>query len=216
MRFYLVFKGRLPSSGNSRGKPDIVRNIRDQFHPQLELLWKTSPALHRLRRTAWVAENPAQFVGAVMESPLGPERDIDQYPPGAGWVDLCAPIKKGQKTYIPLVRQSLDLNCHLDILFLRQEDPGALVLQGGDIDGRIKTLFDAFRIPDEDVEQRYPQARDKTFCLLENDTLISGFGVSTGRLLMPETEYPNECHLIIEVTVRVLKLGSWNACLTGD
>ena len=215
MQFYLVFRGRLPSTGNTSKKPDIVRDIRDQFHPQLELLWKTSAALQRLKRTAWVAENPATRM-ATVDSPLGPEWDVDKYPPKEGYVDLCAPIVKGKKSYIPLVRKSLDLNCHLQILFLRQEDPGALVLQGGDLDGRIKTLFDALRAPDEDVELLHPQAQVKTFCLMENDTLISGFEVSTGRLLMPETEFPNEAHLIVEVTIRVLKLGSWNVCLAGD
>jgi hypothetical protein len=213
MRFYLVYSGPLSGSGN-KPKPDEVRTIRDQFHPQIELLWKTHPALKRLRWTARVAEDPAQFMGCV-ESPF--EYDGEPtHPPQKGFIDLSAPISEGGKTYIPLVRKSLDLNCHLDILFLRQEDPGSLVLQGGDVDNRIKTLFDALRKPDTDVVQKYPQAQDPLYCLMESDTLISGFEVSTGRLLMPQTLKPNEVHLVIKVTVRVLKLGSWNVCLMGD
>lgn len=131
-------------------------------------------------------------------------------------MDLCEPITNGEKTYIPLVRESLDLNCSIDILFLRQEDPGSLVLQGGDLDGRIKTLFDALRVPEEQVELKYPQAQSRTYCLLESDTLISGFDVSSGRLLMPQTTHANEVHLVIKVTVKVLRLGAWNACLMGD
>ena len=57
---------------------------------------------------------------------------------------------------------------------------------------------------------------DQTYCLLESDKLISGFQVKTGRLLMPETIKPNEVHLVIEVTVRVLQVGTWNVCLMGD
>jgi hypothetical protein len=49
--------------------------------------------------------------------------------------------------YIPLIRKSLHLACALDIQFLRHEEPGLLVLQGGDLDGRLKTLFDAMRMP---------------------------------------------------------------------
>lgn len=91
-----------------------------------------------------------------------------------------------------------------------------MVLQGGDVDNRIKTLFDALRMPDADVADNYPQSFDPLYCLLESDTLISGFDVDTGRLLMPQTVRANEVHLVIEVTVRVLKLGSWNVCLMGD
>jgi hypothetical protein len=40
------------------------------------------------------------------------------------------------------VRNSFALHCGLKVLFLRKEPPGK-VYQGGDIDGRIKTLLDA-------------------------------------------------------------------------
>jgi hypothetical protein len=90
------------------------------------------------------------------------------------------------------------------------------VLQGGDVDNRIKTLFDALRIPTLDEQKKNAPKEDPTYCLLESDTLISGFHVDTGRLLMPETIKPNEVHLVIEVAVRVLNLGTWNVCLMGD
>lgn len=216
MRFYLVYRGRLPASGNNRTKPDDVRRIRDQFHPQMKLLWKSNSTLQRLRRTAWVPRNPANFLGAV-ESPLGPEWDVDQYPRDEkDWCNLCKPITKGEKVYVPLVRESLHLSCQLNILFLRQEDPGALVLQGGDLDGRLKTLFDALRMPEAQVERKYPQTENPLYCLLESDTLISGFEVSTGRLLTAVTDHPSEVHLVIEASIKVLKPGPWNVCLMGD
>lgn len=216
MRFYLVYRGRLPASGNGRTKPDDVRRIRDEFHPQMKLLWESSAALKRLRRTAWVSRDPANLL-SVVDSPLGLEWDVDQYPRDENeWANLCKPIEQVGKAYIPLVRESLHLNCQLNILFLRQEDPGSLVLQGGDLDGRIKTLFDALRMPEAQVERQYPQAENPLYCLLESDTLISGFEVSTGRLLVPKTKYPNEAHLVIEVIIKVLMPGPWNACLMGD
>ena len=212
MNFYLVYDGPLSGSGNG-GKPDEVRKIRDTFHGQLKLLWDTHKALLRLRSTARVAKEPRNYFG-ILTSPFETDDWRDQ-PLQEGFVDLCEPIKKG-KSYIPLIRRSLDLSCHLEIFFLRQEDPGSLVLQGGDIDNRIKTLFDALRMPDPDVEARHPQGDDPFYCLLESDTLISGFDVETGRLLFPESTAPNLVHLVIKVTVRVLKLGEWNICLMGD
>lgn len=218
MHFHLVYSGPLPASGNSP-KPADVCVIRDAFHPQLKLLWETHTALKRLR---WTARVPKQ-AGAYFTSGDSPFYESDDEPPpfvavrpgSPEMADLCEPISKGGKTYHPLVRRSLDLNCSVNIHFLRQEDPGSLVLQGGDLDGRIKTLFDALRVPDADVEAKYPQAQDSTYCLLESDTLISGFEVASGRLLTPKTTHPHEVHLLIEVTIRVLRLGPWNVCLAG-
>ena len=51
-------------------------------------------------------------------------------------------------SFKPLVRRSLSLACALDILFLRHEERYNLMRQGGDLDGRIKTLFDALKMPD--------------------------------------------------------------------
>lgn len=212
MRFSLVFNGRLSGTGN-KPKPDQVRDIRDVFHEQLKYLWETHSALKRLRQSAIV--NKAGRDLAVTEGPFDIPRDLDRFPPRDHETDLCEPIFQGDFSYIPLVRKSLDLNCRLDIHFLRQEDPGSLVLQGGDLDNRIKMLFDALRKPDPDVQHKHPQKHKKLYCLLESDTLISGFSVSTDRLLFPRTAYPNEVHLLIEVTVSVLKVGGWNVCLLG-
>ena len=179
MRFRLVYRGPLPSSGNSSKKPDDVRRIRDQFHPQLEMLWKTHRALRELRQSARIP-GPDMQTFMVADSPFLPEFDPST-PLPEGYVDLNSPIVENGKSYIPLVRKSLDLMCSLEVLFLRQEEPGSLVLQGGDLDGRIKTLFDALRVPTVEVAAKYPQAQDVTYCLMENDTLVSAFEVDSDR-----------------------------------
>ncbi|MCA1626043.1 MAG: hypothetical protein LC768_07980 [Acidobacteria bacterium] len=51
--------------------------------------------------------------------------------------------------FVPLVSRDNFMICGLDILFLRRENPGDLILRGGDIDNRIKTLLDALRMPDD-------------------------------------------------------------------
>jgi hypothetical protein len=212
MRFHLIYSGQLASSGN-KAKPGGARSIRDALHPQIKHLWDTHAALKQLRQSAVVLKNPGAYIGVGPDSPLMPMRDLGLYPARDDEVDLCEPLKRGAKTYIPLVRRSLDLNCEIHVLFLRNGDPGALVLPGGEIDNRIKTLVDALRIPDADVEAQYPQAQDPTYCLMENDTLVSDLSISTDRLLTAKTEHDNEVHLVIEVIVRVLRVGSWNIAL---
>jgi hypothetical protein len=213
MRFRLVFQGPLPGSGNS-SKPADVRDIRDKFHPQLKFLWESHTALKRLKQNSIVSTHPGRDL-ALSDSPYQEPRDLNRFPMRDYETDLCSPIRENEKSYIPLVRKSLSLNCHLNILFLRKEDPGALVLQGGDIDNRLKTLFDALRKPEMEVAVNYPQQNDPLYCLLESDTLISGFDVDTDRLLVPETGRNNEVHLIIEVVIRVLDIGPWNMSLVG-
>jgi hypothetical protein len=214
MRFRLVYNGPLPATGNSSKKPDDVAKIRDSFHPQLKFLWESHAALVRLKQNSIVSTALGRDLN-LTDSPFHAARDLVKFPMRSHETDLCAPIQTNGKAYIPLVRRSLSLNCHLNILFLRQEDPGAFVLQGGDIDNRIKTLFDALRKPEPDVVVRNPQQYDPLYCLLESDTLISGFGVDTDRLLFPQTEKESEAHLVIEVVVRVLSIGPWNMSLLG-
>ena len=61
----------------------------------------------------------------------------------------------------------------------------------------------------------HPQAQNPTCCLLESDTLIAGVNVQTGRLLMPQTSHAHEVHLVVAVTIKVLRAGPWNTCLLG-
>jgi len=214
MRFHLVYSGRLSASGNN-AKPAAVASIRDTFHAQLEELWRVHRVLKRLRSTAIVPRK--EFEGlAVAETPFQVERDVEAYPAREDEVDLTAPIVDGGKSYVPLVRKSLDLNCSLSIQFLRQEDPGELVLQGGDLDNRLKTLFDALAIPKREFRHEYPQQHDKTYCLLESDSLIANFDVSTGRLLFPQSTHPHEVHIVIEAHIHLLRVGPWNLPLLGD
>lgn len=49
--------------------------------------------------------------------------------------------------WLPLVREELGIAAALDILFLRRDAPGKIIGGGGDIDNRLKVLFDALRKP---------------------------------------------------------------------
>src|SRR2546428_2812835 len=44
--------------------------------------------------------------------------------------------------FLPLVSDWFMAACALDILFLRRDGPGSLIKSGGDIDNRLKVLFD--------------------------------------------------------------------------
>jgi hypothetical protein len=109
--------------------------------------------------------------------------------------------------FVPLVTKNLQLLCGLEILFLRPDTPGA-ILKSGDIDNRLKTLFDALRLPSDGAElggySSPGDDEDPLFCLLEDDCLISKVSVETDALLEPigEGVNANDARIVITVTLR--------------
>lgn len=114
--------------------------------------------------------------------------------------------------FVPLVTKEHAVFCHLDILFLRSGPPGSIVF-GGDLDNRLKTLFDALRVPHNENElppNAVPDEDERVFrCLLEDDSLITGHSVTTDRLLAaPEKQ--DDVRLIIQVQIEPVVRGEGN------
>lgn len=116
---------------------------------------------------------------------------VDHYP--------YAPRVVDGVTFIPVVYEALFLVAKLNILFLRPEDPGHVVTQGGDLDNRIKTLFDGLRVATPGELPQGAKHVDPLWCLLEDDALVTEFSVGTDRLLGPGAA--DEVFLVITVTV---------------
>jgi hypothetical protein len=123
-------------------------------------------------------------------------------------------VVNGRK-FLPLVRSSLDLACGLEILFLRKQEPGS-VINSGDIDNRLKVLFDGLRVPSSDEMSGATPAGDPLYCLLEQDSLINDCDIRTDRLLSRPGSNDNEVRLIIEVTVKVMRVQPYNMAILGD
>ena len=111
--------------------------------------------------------------------------------------------------FVPLITEELSLICGLHILFLRPDTPGQMI-RSGDIDNRLKTLFDALRMPAEAQElgrYRNPAEDERPFfVLLQDDKLISQLSVETDLLLEPTgaTEADdNDARLVITVQTRI-------------
>jgi len=102
-----------------------------------------------------------------------------------------------------VVHPEWHFNAKLRLLMLRPEPPGRIVTSGGDIDNRLKTLFDALACPrhDQDVPRSWvpEEGEQPLHCLLEDDGLISEVAVETDRLLAA----PNETHVKLVIRVHV-------------
>lgn len=209
MKFTLVYEGELKSND----RPARKWEIRKQFHPQLQELWRVNPALQHVMRNRKV---PVRDGFTFFDR----HHSLDQLPDMAetsdpNAIDLCASIEVGGRKFLPLVRESFALNCTLKIIFLRKEEPGR-VYQGGDIDNRLKTLFDALSMPNRDQIVEDHEAVDPIYCLLEDDSRITGLNIETHRLLSRPGVSEHHVHLIIEADVRVAQSRIYNQAFLGD
>lgn len=117
----------------------------------------------------------------------------------------------------PLVTKALWLQAELDILMLRPERPGGIVTSGGDLDNRLKTLFDGLRVPataqELSANTRASSAADPIFTLLQDDALLTRVNLETDRLL--NAEGPDAIRLIIRVRVIGSRVAYANQVIIG-
>jgi hypothetical protein len=167
MVFRLLYQGPLPSSGN-QSNVKWKHELRRSFHPQLRRLWSLLPNLRQY----------ASYQST--EGTAGDERfQLGLKAIGRNW-------NVGEYDFVPLVTKKFALRCSLDILLLR---PGEeqFILKQGDIDGQVKTLFDALKKPGETQEMpgNGPEEDERPFfCLLEDDRLITEVHVNAEHLLL--------------------------------
>lgn len=210
MKFTLTFEGCLPPSAN-KSKTKRVWEIRKQLHPQLVDLWESHPSL----KAVFAARHFPKGVG-MMRSRHHSEGNA---PSATGFTsettDLCAPIEKSGVQFLPLIRETYALHCGLKVLFLRREAPGS-VYQGGDLDGRIKTLLDALAMPQHAEQVLADDAQEcPLYCLLEDDSMVSGLEVQSERLLGDQNHPKDHARLVIEVDVRVRDARAYNLPFLG-
>ncbi len=192
MEFRLIYEGPLKASGNDSRRVAEKHAIRKAIHKQLAELWTLQyPLKNILRQHHHIVETGK----TVFE--------------GSGVDKLASNYARCGFRFAPLINKHFGTACGLDILFLRRENPGELITKGGDIDNRLKTLFDALRIPEQcsELGSATPEAgEDPFYCLLESDSLITDFSVITDRLLTPllPERKDTDVHLVIKVKVRLV------------
>lgn len=196
MDFRLGYNGELlKAQGQGKGKrrPWEKHQIRLHFHQQLKNLWATHPLLNFYNQPSHF-EGTRGFAGhAVVHS---------------AHRTTVGSLAQQYEGYVPLVNEEHGMYCDLDVLFLRAEPIGGLLNHnsgGGDIDNRMKVLFDAFCIPQRGQLQPKPDDPadpSPLFVLLSDDSLITSVKITTDRLLTTETDDPAEACVIVHVHVK--------------
>lgn len=168
LEFFLTYEGPLksmrPDGARVYRRAHHVHDIRRVFHRQLKALWEKHPTFQKLTDYARRKGRERETLGLL---------DRDGF------------------TWQPMVSETSGVVCRVDILMLREGQPGSVVY---DIDNRVKTLFDALRMPlnpaelgaGSDPGQRTPQIGETPFfVLLEQDSLITHLAVTSETLLDP-------------------------------
>lgn len=168
LQFRLTYEGHVFGSGNG-GDHSHKHDIRRVFHSQLKRHWEIYPQVKRMADIQYDENSGKSQLDCL----------ADEYAKfGFRFVPLVH--KFGEFTEVmPIVS--------LDILFLRSGRPGG-VLKSADIDGRLKTIFDALRMPElkQEVGNLTPTSdEDPFYVLVSDDRFIGNVSITTDTLLQP-------------------------------
>jgi hypothetical protein len=126
-------------------------------------------------------------------------------------------VRRAGFDFVPAVTEELDLVCHLTVAILQRGTPGHIMKKhGGDIDNRLKTLFDSLAVPPvgQLVGLGGPTPEEEPFyCLLEDDLRITRIDVRTEHLLTPGP--PGQVLVVITAVVRPTKVNMDNLEFLG-
>lgn len=180
MHFTLIYRGQLKSNGTR----DEKHRVRSVIHGQLKKLWEYPPLNGQVN-----LKNELLDQWGIKPTPIvTKEHNTFQFAPV---------FSKGQSVLV-----------ELDILLLRPEPPGSVIVSRGDLDNRLKTLFDALRVPNSDeLPKKIEPTEDQCpfFCLLEDDAQIVKVNVETDILLEPVSAQM-EVQLFLRVKTRLSKV----------
>ncbi|HEY3811806.1 MAG TPA: hypothetical protein VGL66_01155 [Caulobacteraceae bacterium] len=198
MQFRLTYEGQLLGASRENSRAAHKHEIRSKLHPQLKRLWGTSAWLSQLGGYRFPNYAAAVSGHTLKNSNWAKERTYPEV--------VAANYQSHGRHWLPLVGEDMNLTCGLDILFLRPGSRGNL-LNVGDIDGRLKTLFDALAIPTSGAGLPEPEANQPVYVLLSDDRLISNVAVETDELLEPTSVAPerHDARLIITVNVKPMR-----------
>jgi hypothetical protein len=163
MDFMLTFRGFVP--GN-RGRPADLHNIRELAHPQLK-------NLPRYDKRMELAQQEDRLLDGRARGP--------NYMGNWTWFKW----ELGGYEYIPLVQRHQEIGCQLDIVWIRPLPAGAP--SGSDLDNCFKNLSDGLTMPTPEQAAKVSPPSDpndrRRYCLLEDDSLVTGFSVKAFRSL---------------------------------
>jgi hypothetical protein len=171
----------------------LKSRIRAAVHPQIRDFWLSHPS----------SSFPSSPVTAKFTEKGLPfwEYYSDQH--------KVVSASKHIHRFAPLITERVYNGCSVSVLFLRRDTPNTPLIHQGDLDNRMKVLFDALRMPQKPLEiedSLQPTDQNPCFCLVEDDKYIDHVSITTDRLLVPlqAGESIEDVLVVIHVVARVV------------
>lgn len=135
----MEFYLRYDGTLKSNAKPKVKHELRKNFHKQLKSLCSNDALLKG--RTDWDLSGDHSNSGASL-------------------------VSRGNFMFAPLITSKLSLLAEIDITLLWGDLPGQII-GNGDIDNKLKTIFDALSLPPHlnQIENEKPEADEVPFFL---------------------------------------------------
>jgi hypothetical protein len=183
----LSYDDYIPSDEpNTDRRSELKHIVRLVFSDQLRKRWRDSPKLSKWKSKGFVSASRVDGRYVV------PDDELPEHSPFFR-VPVC-----GYQA-VPLVSWHNNLGCELDVVFTGEGR--SAIRPDGDLDNRLKTLFDALRMPLQENQVPAPQwgsGNDELFCLLEDDSLIRKFSVEAVEYPGSPVEYDVRIRAIIK------------------
>jgi len=152
LEFRLIYEGALSSGQGKHAGPKEKHEFRRQLHPQLRELWRQDRHLKHYGEAHLSGKSGPTYLEHIAKR-----------------------FSRGGTGFIPLITEATGYWCSLNVLFLRRDMPGYVVDNYGDLDNRLKILFDALAVPTttDGLPSNADGDENPIYCLLENDRLIT-------------------------------------------
>jgi hypothetical protein len=193
VEFDLKYRGPLHAATSSNKRVPEKHQIRQSVREQLEVLWRKDARFGGI--------DPGMLQQGKMK---GGRFDVNR--PINGPADWFYHHGVAGIQFVPLITHIREARCRLSIRLFRRQPPGEIISKDGDLDNRLKTLFDALRMPHnvDELPQGIPLGPSPFLCLLDDDALITKVGIETFGLLTPPGAGEDADYVELDIGVEVV------------
>jgi hypothetical protein len=212
MKFRLTYEGEVPSSQSKAANAKM--DMRKSFQLQLRQLWAQTCFLNDA--IVYPSEHPDEANSIRKIRFFDSKTESEAEPLTLAMAIANNHVENGYK-FVPIVRETANLACSLNILLLRNDGLRSAVT-AGDLDNRMKTIIDALKRPKNKNELgsylEPTEDEDPFFVLLEDDVLVTRLTAEADDLLspVPNGNYKNSrwAKVVIDVEIYPSRVTEFN------
>lgn len=90
--------------------------------------------------------------------------------------------------YLPMISSKIKLYCHIKIEYFSNRSPSE-IFTDGDLDNKLKTLFDGLRAITSKQEKTYEKENQLYYTVLEDDNLVKGLTIETHQIFSNDEDF---------------------------